>query len=71
LRGASETSVIGAPFVSVSVTPLTNDRPSSAKNDRRDTIDRAHIADVRISIGCFNSHRLKTLKRIMPNSIGN
>ena len=29
-----------------------------------------YIADVLISIGCFNSHKLKTLKQIMPISIG-
>ncbi len=29
-----------------------------------------YMADVRISIGCFRSQRLKTLKQIMPTSIG-
>ena len=29
------------------------------------------MADVRISIGCFNNHKLNTLKQIMPASMGN
>lgn len=29
-----------------------------------------HMADVRISIGCLSSHRLNTLKAIIPASIG-
>ncbi len=33
-----------------------------------ETVD--YIADVRISIGCLSSHKLKTLKAIIPASIG-
>lgn len=29
-----------------------------------------YMADVRISMGCFKSHRLNTLKQIIPKSMG-
>ena len=31
----------------------------------------AHMADVRISIGCLSNQRLNTLKQIIPTSMGN
>ena len=53
-------------------TLLVSVRPTCVKNCLRENvmvyID--HMADVRISIGCFNSHRLNTLNAIMPTSIG-
>ncbi len=38
--------------------------------DRRARVRDRYMADVRISIGCFSSHRLKTLKQIIPTSMG-
>lgn len=51
---------------------LVSVRPTSKKNCLRENVMVSidHIADVRISIGCFNNHRLNTLKQIIPTSMG-
>lgn len=46
------------------INPKRNDIPSFG------TLTSDDIADVRISIGCLSSHRRKTLKAIIPASIG-
>lgn len=50
---------------------------SAGARPRREFLEKGlrrgvdYMADVRISIGCFSSHRLKMLKAIMATSMGN
>ena len=75
--GSSSRSVMAAaerPTTSHAETTLfVSVLPICEKNCLRENVMVSidYMADVRISIGCFNSHRLNTLKQIIPTSMGN
>lgn len=75
-RGSSSPRFMAAtdcPTISqAEATLLVSARPTCVKNCLRENvmvfID--YMAEVRISIGCFNNHKLNTLKQIIPTSMG-